>query len=122
MGRQGRKIDRELREVLGEDRMVRFVQEFGGTRVMISSGTFHDKETGDLRDIIAQRCGADIAEKLRNYFGTGYTLVVPLMRELRAKRMRDAGASMAQIARELGITENGAIKLIARVMRDGQRV
>jgi len=96
----------ELKTLLGADDYVRLAEHFGGTRLFIPA-----RET---RTKLSRALGTEPAEKLaRRYAGT--YLRVPLAREDRARQYRAGGASNAEIARALGITETGVDKIFNRM-------
>lgn len=95
-----------LRAVLGEEGFVHFAQELGGTRVYVPY-TMRDENE------IVRAVGRELAEKLSRALAPA-TIRVPLARRDRALHFRAAGKSNAQIARLLGITESGVVKLFGR--------
>ncbi|MCQ9148395.1 hypothetical protein HWX16_17015 [Ochrobactrum intermedium] len=96
----------ELLGLLGEDGLIRLAEEHAGIRLYVPSNI----DRSQLIDSV----GIDIANKLSRRYGGDY-ISVPLVRDLRARRYRDDdGLSNAQIARKLGITENGVEKLFQR--------
>lgn len=95
-----------LRAVLGEEGFVLFCQGLGGTRVYVPY-TMRDENE------IVRAVGREAAEKLSRALAPA-TIRVPLARRDRALWYRAAGLSNAQIARKLGITESGVIKLFGR--------
>lgn len=103
MGRPGP----ELETLIGEAALLRLVEAFGGTRlfVPVKMSSAHD---------IAKAIGIEAALKMSERLAPD-VIRVPLARELRARHYRARGQSNAQIARALGITENGVEKLFARM-------
>ena len=95
----------ELFSLLGEDGLIRLAEEFGGIRLYVPSAG----ETSQVTNVL----GSEIANQLSQHYERNY-IGVPLMREMRARRYRDEGLSNAKIARKLGITENGVVKLFMR--------
>lgn len=81
-------------------------EKYGGTRLYIqpSSG----------RSQLSEELGDEIAQKLGQRYGGDY-LNVPLARQLRARHYRAIGLSNAKIARRLGITEGGVIRIFRRM-------
>ncbi|MGW9946973.1 hypothetical protein J2W92_002310 [Rhizobium leguminosarum] len=57
--------------------------------------------------------GHDIVHRLSNRYRCAY-IRVPLGRELRATRYREAGMTNRDIARKLGLTETGVEKIFKR--------
>lgn len=99
-------LTQHLRGILGDVAFVHFCQELGGTRVYIPYGMRDDNE-------IVRAIGREAAEKLSRALAPA-TIRVPLARRERALYFRAEQMSNAQIARKLGITENGVIKLFNR--------
>lgn len=95
-----------LRAVLGDEGLVRFAQEFGGTRVYIPHAMRDDHD-------IVETIGRELADKLSRAMAPA-TFRVPLARRERALYYRAQGLSDAKIARRLGMTENGVGKLFNR--------
>ncbi len=95
-----------LQVILGEEGLVRFCQELGGTRVYIAY-TMRDESD------VVQAIGRELAEKLSRAMAPA-TIRVPLARRLRALFYRREGLSDARIARRLGMTETGVTKLFGR--------
>lgn len=102
----GGYLKTQLAAVLGQEGLVRFCQEYGGTRVYVPH------KLADDHDIVTT-IGRDLADKLSRAMAP-CTIRVPLARRERALYYRAAGMSDAQIARRLGITENGVGKLFSR--------
>ena len=95
-----------LRAVLGQEGFVHFCQALGGTRVYIPYTLKDENE-------IVGAVGRELAEKLSRALAPA-TIRVPLARTDRALHFRALGLSNAQIARKLGITESGVVKLFGR--------
>ena len=91
-----------LIELLGTGGLVRLAEYKGGTRLYVPS-------SGD-GGALAGMIGADAARALSARYGGDY-IRVPLARELRARHYRAAGASNADIARRLGMSESGVDRL-----------
>lgn len=96
----------QLRAALGEVGFVHFCQALGGTRVYVPYTLRDDNE-------IVAAVGRELAEKLSRVLAPA-TIRVPLARRDRALHFRAKGLSNAAIARKLGITESGVIKLFNR--------
>lgn len=90
-----------LREILGADGMVRLAEYRGGTRLYIPAGN-----ATALENAIGEQQTQALIERF-----AGSYIRVPLARELRARQYRAAGASNAEIARQLGMTESGVDRL-----------
>ena len=100
------RVVAELLALLGEDGLIRLAEEYAGIRMYVPSNID--------RSQLVKTIGSEIANKLSQRYGGDY-INVPLVRDLRARRYRDDdGLSNAQIARKLGITENGVEKLFQR--------
>lgn len=95
-----------LRAVLGEVGFVHFCQALGGTRVYVPYNLKDENE-------IVAAVGRELAEKLSREMAPA-TIRVPLARRDRALYFRAQGLSNAAIARKLGITESGVVKLFGR--------
>jgi len=103
---RGKGLTSYLKTALGEEKFVLFTQAFGGTRVYVP----HEmRPTTEIVRVI----GMDAAERIGRALSPS-TIRVPLARRERALFYRAQGLSNAQIARRLGITENGVIKLFKR--------
>ena len=96
----------DLLKLLGEPAFVALAEAFGGTRLYVPA-----KLTAD-HDIV-RAVGAEAAERLSQRLAPDY-VTVPLAREIRARHYRALGQSKAQVARRLGMTENGVQKLLKR--------
>ncbi len=86
-----------LLKLLGPAGLIALSEKRGGTRLFVPA---------DRIDDIAALVGADGARKLAARYGGDY-IRVPLARELRARHYRAGGASNAEIALRLGMTETG---------------
>lgn len=95
-----------LQAILGEAGFVRFCQELGGTRVYVPYTMREGNE-------IVAAVGRELADKLSRALAPA-TIRVPLARRSRALFYRQQDLSNAKIARLLGITESGVIKLFGR--------
>lgn len=95
-----------LLRMLGPAGLIRLAEYRGGVRLYVPS----ESEASSLRDAI----GEENTNKLSVRWG-GFYIRVPLARELRARHYRAAGASNAEIAMRLGITETGVDKLFHRM-------
>lgn len=91
--------------LLGEGDFLRLVEGYAGTRFYIGPAD---------RNRVEKRISATAVKKLLTTFGVG-AFRVPLAREFRARHYRAAGATNAEIARRLGITETGVDKLFGRM-------
>lgn len=100
------------REVLGEEGFMLFCHAFGGTRVYVPLEIPDDCE-------IVRAIGRPLAEKLSQALSPD-TIRVPLLRKERAIWLRKNGSTNAQIARRLGMTEQGVNSLFARARASGE--
>jgi hypothetical protein len=98
-------LSRHLLQILGEADFVRLCQELGGTRIYVP----YKAEGSELANAI----GGQASEKLSRALAPA-TIRVPLARRERALFYRRQGLTDPQIARKLGITENGVAKLFDR--------
>ena len=98
-------LTNELLEILGEDDFVVLAENYGGLRMFVPGNI-------DGSDLSA-RLGADIAARLSKRYPGGY-IRVPIGRELRAGRYRQAGMSNRDIAKKFGIAESSVDKIIKR--------
>ena len=98
--------DHEIIDVIGEAAAVALAEECAGVRLYVPA-----KVTDD--HVITRAIGRAAAEKLSAFYSPT-TIHVPLLRRLRAERLRQAGLSNAKIAVRLGMTENGVEKIFAR--------
>ncbi len=96
----------ELLQLLGETAMVALAERFGGTRLLIPTTIAADHA-------IAAAIGIDAARRLVDRLAPD-VIHVPLSRELRALHYRRRGESHARIARRLGLTEGGVLRLLGR--------
>lgn len=96
-----------LRRIMGDDGFLALTEAYGGLRTFIPS---IDRLRGTklCDDITFQH-----AEKLSRVFPST-AIPVPLAREFRARMYLDKGYSNRKIARLLGITENGIVKMKQR--------
>lgn len=97
----------ELETVIGPEAFLDLAQAFGGTRLYVPATMTKEHE-------IAVAIGMPAARVLSERFAPD-VIRVPLAREARARSYRQAGASYAQIARRLGITETSVEKLFRRL-------
>lgn len=98
-------LTNELVDLLGEDDFVVLAEKFGGTRLFVP---------GDIRrSELPAALGDTVAQRLSNLYRGSY-IRVPLAREIRAARYRQAGMTNRDIARNLGITETSVNKLVRR--------
>jgi hypothetical protein len=96
------RLSAVLIDLLGAEGLVRLAEHKGGTRLYVPAA----EDGSALADMI----GADAARALVSRYGGNY-IRVPLARELRARHYRAAGASNAEIARRLGMSESGVDRL-----------
>lgn len=101
-------LTQELLHTLGEDGFFVLVEAHAGMRLYIPA----DPDRSDLPGTI----GIEYATHLSNLFRGGY-IKVPLAREFRALRYRDRGLSNKDVARKLGLTENGVERLFNRARK-----
>ena len=90
-----------LLDLLGPVDLVRLSEKKGGTRLYVPA-------TGRAK--LAKDIGDTAAQKLAERYAGDY-IRVPLARELRARHYRANGASNAEIARKLGMSEPGVNRL-----------
>ncbi|SIQ24292.1 hypothetical protein SAMN05880590_102759 [Rhizobium sp. RU35A] len=98
----------ELLDALGEDGFFALVEAHAGMRLYVPA----DPARSDL----PQTVGEDAAWRLSNLYRGGY-IKVPLAREFRALRYREAGVSNKDVARRLGLTETGVELLFQRARK-----
>ncbi|MDJ1463425.1 hypothetical protein [Nitratireductor sp. GZWM139] len=96
------RLSAVLLDLLGADGLVKLAEHKGGRRLFVPKSP----DGGMLADTI----GLEAAITLSNRYGGDY-IRVPLARELRARHYRAAGASNAEIARRLGMSESGVDRL-----------
>lgn len=101
-------LTQELMDTLGEDGFFRLVEAHAGLRLYIPAHI----DRSELSDTI----GIEATARLCNLYRGGY-IKVPLAREFRALRYREAGLSNKDIARRLGLTETGVELLFQRARR-----
>jgi hypothetical protein len=99
-------LSSHLKSLLGQAGFVKLCQAFGGTRAHVPKSP-----TAECR--LARAIGIEAARKMADAFG-GNSLRIPLARVDRALHYREQGLSHADIARKLGITENGVLRLFKR--------
>lgn len=89
--------------------LVALAEAFGGTRVYVPKniGASHP---------IAEAIGIVAAQALLGRIGNE-NVRIPLARDLRARYYCNAGVSLAQIARRLGMSEVGVQRLLKRIGR-----
>lgn len=98
-------LSERLIDLVGEEGLIRLAEEFGGQRIYIPHNAVGSQ--------IEKRVGLDIAIGLSSAYNGTY-IAVPLARVYRANAYRSAGASLADIARRLGITESAVSRLMRR--------
>lgn len=98
---EDRRLSDMLLELLGAHGLVRLAERHGGCRLYVPTGA---------PDALARELGTKVARLLADRYAGSY-LRVPLARELRARHYRAAGATNAQIARRLGMSETGVDRL-----------
>lgn len=84
-------------ELVGEAAALQLVEAFGGLRIEVPSRV---SATG----VLGRAVGVDAAQALVKACG-GARLYVPLCKRWRGQVMRQAGASYAEIARRLNVSE-----------------
>lgn len=95
----------ELMETLGDEGFFALVEAHAGMRLYVPA------DPG--RSELPQTIGFDHAARLSKLYPGGY-IKVPLAREFRALRYREAGLGNRDIARRLGLTESGVERLLRR--------
>lgn len=95
-----------LLQELGDDGFFRLVEAHAGIRLYIPENP--------ARSELPATIGDEAAGRLSKLYPCGY-IKIPLAREFRAKRYREAGMSNSQIARRLGLTETGVELLFKRL-------
>jgi DNA-binding NarL/FixJ family response regulator len=98
----------ELMTTLGDDGFFALVEAHAGMRLYVPADP--------ARSELPQAIGYDHAARLSKVFPGGY-IKVPLAREFRALRYREAGLGNRDIARKLGLTESGVERLFGRVRK-----
>lgn len=104
--KEERASEEMLLRLLGPAGFIRLVEAYGGVRLYVP-------ETASRTDLVKE-IGDRAALKLADRWG-GFYIRVPLAKEFRARHYRAAGASNAQIARRLGMTEPGVNQLFGRM-------
>lgn len=97
----------EFRKHLSDDEFLTLVEEFGGQRVHVPR-----KYRANSR--LAVTIGPQAAQRLIDEIGGG-TWRVPVARDFLIKRYRESGMKRRDIARKLGLTENGLARAMARI-------
>lgn len=100
------RLSSELLALLGERDFLRLVEAYGGTRLLVPNLS--------ATESLVAAIGAEAVRALQSRHAQS-TIRVPLARALRARHYRAKGASNAEIARRLGITETGVDKLFGRM-------
>lgn len=100
----------DLLKLIGEPAFVALAEAFGGTRLYVPTKIDDQHE-------IAKAVGIDAARQLSRRLAPDQ-IEVPLARDLRARHYRARGLSQAEVARRLGMTENGVRKLLKRTGGD----
>ncbi|EHS51513.1 hypothetical protein PDO_1904 [Rhizobium sp. PDO1-076] len=95
----------DLKQALGDDGFFALVEAHAGMRLYVPA----DPGRSELPTTI----GLETASRLSKVYPGGY-IKVPLAREFRALRYREAGLGNRDIARRLGLTETGLEKLMKR--------
>ena len=95
----------EIEAIAGADAALRIVESAGGTRIYIPTP---GRLTADHRlvSILGLAAATEIAERL-----AGSVLEIPTARPVLAHRLFEGGATIAEVARRLGITERRARQL-----------
>ena len=96
------RLSAVLLELLGAEGLVLLAEHKGGRRLFVPKSP----DGGALAGTLGQEAAASLARR----YGGDY-IRVPLARELRARHYRAAGASNAEIARRLGMSESGVDRL-----------
>lgn len=97
----------ELETLIGEAALIRLAEAFGGTRLYVPTTMPADHP-------IVAAIGTDAAKVLVERMAPDQ-IIVPLVREPRARQYRAIGWSNSQIARALGITEKGVEQMFRRM-------
>ncbi|PHP17648.1 hypothetical protein CG471_21745 [Sphingobium sp. IP1] len=103
-----------LSDILSEDQLIAFAEEFGGTRLYVPC-----KPSTQMGKAIIAAIGEEGFTQLSTFFGQDY-IRVPLLIILRANRYRGAGLSNAVIGRRLGMTETGVNKIFSNLAAKGE--
>lgn len=106
------RLSDELIALLGEPDFVRLVEAYGGIRLYVPVGATATQ--------LSEALGETVAARLATRYACCH-IRVPLARDLRARHYREAGLSNAEIARKLGITESGVVKLFGRTPKQYRR-
>lgn len=101
------RLTETLISLIGEEKFIAFVEEFGGRRLYVP-----EKLGPDHR--IAQTIGIEAAAKLNRFYSLAY-ISVPIARKMRAVHYRAQGLSNGRIATKLGITESGVDYIFAQI-------
>lgn len=109
MSEQEERLTGLLLRLLGAAGLVALAERRGGTRLYVPKPPALDTD-------LAREIGQEAAEALADRSG-GHYIRVPLARELRARHYRAAGASNAEIARRLGMSESGVDRLFNAMPR-----
>lgn len=100
-----RDLESELLEVLGEERLIQLAEKVGGFRFYVPQNADYSFDK--------YKVGHETLQALARLYGGEY-IIVPLAKRLRAQKLWLGGASYAEIARELVMTENGVFKLLKK--------
>lgn len=100
----------DLIDLLGEPAFVALAETFGGTRLYVPTTIGADHA-------IARAIGLPAAQRLSQRLAPDQ-ITVPLARDIRARHYRAQKLSKAEVARRLGMTENGVQRLLKRTGGD----
>lgn len=104
-------IEDELQSVLTGSEYLSLVEHFGGRRVYLAD--IGSSRPGKIERHVGKKAALAIKER----FGCGDYISVPVARLFRAKAYRQSGLSYASIAQKLGMSESGVAAIFARVRR-----
>lgn len=96
-----------LRDIIGDNAYFALVEGFAGRRVYIP---LRVEKCKTLTPVFGEK----IVKKLAEHFGRGY-INIPISREFRAFRHREAGLSNGMIATKLSISESAVNRLFRRL-------
>lgn len=102
-----------LIDAIGEDAFCLLSENYGGLRIYVPENV--DRST--LPSVMGRETAALLAARYPNDY-----IRVPLSKEWRALRYREAGITNRAIARRLGMTENGVMKIFQRDRRRGSKL
>jgi Mor family transcriptional regulator len=103
-----RDLESELVAAIGQDRLIALAEKIGGFRFYVPQNP--------AMSFDKYRIGEETLTTLASLYGGEY-IIIPLAKQLRAQKMWADGASYADIARALVMTESGVFRLLKRKPR-----